>query len=69
MSEKVKSILYAVVCFVVAAVWFFFLEDWELLLFHFIPLNNVVAGIGFAIIGGLCLIGAFADNDGDKKSE
>lgn len=70
MSEKVKSILYGVFCLVMSCVWFFFLEDWELLLFHIIPLNNVVAGIIFAVIGVVCLIGAFGNNeDGEKSKE
>lgn len=69
MKKKVKNILYGVLCLVMAAVWFFALKDWELLLFHVIPLNNVVAGILFAVFGVLSLIVAFAGKDKEDDNK
>lgn len=66
MSDKVKSILYGVFCLVMAGVWFFALEGWELMLFHIIPLNNVVAGILFAILGVVSLVGAFSNKESQE---
>ena len=45
MKEKIKNILFGIFALVMAFVWFFALQDWQLMLFHIIPLNNVVAGI------------------------
>lgn len=69
MKKKAKNILYGVLCLAMAAVWFFALEDWELLLFHVIPLNNVVAGIIFALFGVISLIVAFAGKDKEDNNK
>ena len=63
MSEKVKKILYGVFCLIFSGVWFFALQDWNLMLFHIIPLNNVVAGILFAVIGVIALVKGFLRKD------
>ncbi len=63
MKEKTKSILFGIFALVFSVIWFTALSDWELLLFHIIPLNNVVAGIIFAVIGIFSLIGAFGSDD------
>ena len=66
MKEKTKSILFGIFALAFSVAWFTIYRDWELLLFHFIPLNNVVAGIIFAIIGVISLFGAFGS---DKKND
>lgn len=63
MKEKTKGILFGIFALALSVAWFTVYRDWELLLFHFIPLNNVVAGIIFAIVGVLSLIGAFGSDD------
>ena len=59
MKEKIKNILFGIFALVMAFVWFFALQDWQLMLFHIIPLNNVVAGILFAVIGVIALVKGF----------
>ena len=66
MKEKTKSILFGIFALIFSVVWFTALTDWELVLFYFIPLNNIVAGIIFAIIGVVCLLGAFVSDDKKK---
>ena len=63
MKEKTKSILFGIFALVMAFVWFFALQDWQLMLFHIIPLNNVVAGILFAVIGVIALVRGFLRKD------
>ena len=63
MKEKTKSILFGIFALVMAFVWFFALQDWQLMLFHIIPLNNVVAGILFAVIGVIALVRGFIRKD------
>ena len=59
MKEKIKNILFGIFALVMAFVLFFALQDWQLMLFHIIPLNNVVAGILFAVIGVIALVKVF----------
>ena len=59
MKEKIKNILFGIFALVMAFVWIFALQDWQLLLFHVIPVNNIVAGIIFAVIGVVSLLKAF----------
>lgn len=63
MKEKIKNILFGIFALVMAFVWFFALQDWQLMLFHIIPLNNVVAGILFAVIGVIALVKGFLRKD------
>ena len=63
MKEKIKNILFGIFALVMAFVWFFALQDWQLMLFHIIPLNNVVAGILFAVIGVIALVRGFIRKD------
>jgi hypothetical protein len=63
MKEKIKNILFGIFALVMAFVWFFALQDWQLMLFHIIPLNNVVAGILFAVIGVIALVRGFLRKD------
>lgn len=63
MKEKTKNILFGIFALVMAFVWFFALQDWQLMLFHIIPLNNVVAGILFAVIGVIALVKGFIRKD------
>ena len=63
MKEKIKNILFGIFALVMAFVWFFALQDWQLMLFHIIPLNNVVAGILFAMIGVIALVKGFLRKD------
>lgn len=63
MKEKIKNILFGIFALVMAFVWFFALQDWQLMLFHIIPLNNVVAGILFAVIGVIALVKGFIRKD------
>lgn len=63
MKEKTKGILFGIFALAFSVAWFTVYRDWELVLFHVVPLNNVVAGIIFAIIGVLSLIGAFGSDD------
>ena len=63
MKEKTKNILFGIFALVMAFVWFFALQDWQLMLFHIIPLNNVVAGILFAVIGVIALVKGFLRKD------
>ncbi len=57
MKENVKSIIFGIFALIFGGVWIFALQDWELMLFHVIPINNVLAGIIFAVIGVICLLG------------
>ena len=57
MKENVKSIIFGIFALIFGGVWIFALQDWELMLFHVIPINNIVAGIIFAVIGVICLLG------------
>ena len=57
MKENVKSIIFGIFALIFGGVWIFALQDWELKLFHVIPINNVLAGIIFAVIGVICLLG------------
>ena len=63
MKEKTKNILFGIFALIMAFVWFFALQDWQLMLFHIIPLNNVVAGILFAVIGVIALVRGFLRKD------
>lgn len=69
MKEKTKRIVVGILCLVLAVVWFVALSDWQLMLFHVIPFNNVVAGILFAVIGAINLVGAFVGKDKKETSE
>jgi hypothetical protein len=71
MSEKVKTILWSVFCLGFSVAWFTVLTDFRLMLFHVIPINNVVAGIAFAICGVIGLLLAFSmkKEDGKKDEE
>ena len=63
MKENTKNILFGIFALVMAFVWFFALQDWQLMLFHIIPLNNVVAGILFAVSGVIALVKGFLRKD------
>lgn len=70
MSEKVKFILFGVFCLGFSAAWFTVLSDWQIILFHMIPINNVVGGIGFGIVGLLGLwMGLSMKKEDEKKDE
>ena len=70
MSEKVKFILFGVFCLGFSAAWFTVLTDFRLMLFHVIPINNVVAGIGFGIVGLLGLwMGLSMKKEDNKKDD
>lgn len=70
MSEKVKTILWSVFCLGFSAAWFTVLTDFQLMLFHVIPINNVVAGVAFAIFGAIGLwMGLSMKKEDNKKDE
>ena len=67
MSKKVKDIIAGIFCLTFAVAWFTVLSDWQLMLFRVIPINNVVAGIFFALAGVISLFDAFADKKKDEE--
>lgn len=69
MSEKVKTILWGVFCLGFSVAWFTVLTDFQLMLFHVIPINNVVAGIGFGIVGLIGLWMGLSMKKEDKKED
>ncbi len=69
MSEKVKTILWSVLCLGFSVAWFTVLTDFRLMLFHVIPINNVVAGVAFAIFGVIGLWVAFSMKKEDDKKD
>lgn len=70
MSEKVKTILWSVFCLGFSVAWFTVLTDFQLMLFHVIPINNVVAGVFFALAGVIGLwMGLSMKKEDNKKDE
>lgn len=67
-NKKSNPIVYGIFCLVFAAIWLFALSDWELLLFHVIPINNVVAGVIFGVIGIISLITGFLQKKKEKEA-